>query len=403
MKQPTLQSYIIYVILSLLRSTSLGFNLNIVTRFATGRSATLVKAPSHKFSNALCMSSSNAYASQLIIETKQIQLSQVSAEIKICKPSNGQSKGNGNDTGSDPFASIRNLLQNKATSVKQTNTPPLLFIHGSFHASWCWADHYMSYFASLGYPCYALSLRGTGGTFAGEGVKKVKIQEHVGDLTDFISYIRESEGLESKPVLIAHSFGGLAIMKYLETNLLDQMEADASETAPDELLVSGVASLCSVPPSGNGKMILRFLKRSLVDSWKITTGLAMKKCITDEKLCRELFFDEDDDGISNEDLKRFQGYFMRDTIATIDLANLAKQLPINHVNGNGKAVFLPNQLPSLVIGAKDDFIVDDVGVQETAKYYGVEPVFVDSPHDIMLGSKWFNGANALKRWLEDEV
>ena len=161
--------------------------------------------------------------------------------------------------------------------------------------------------------------------------------------------------------------------------------------------------MCSVPPSGNGKMTLRFLKRSLVDSWKITTGLAMKKCITDEKLCRELFFDEDDDGISNEDLKRFQGYFMRDTIATIDLANLAKQLPINHVNGNGKAVFLPNQLPSLVIGAKDDFIVDDVGVQETAKFYGVEPVFVDSPHDIMLGSKWFNGANALKRWLEDEV
>ena len=50
-------------------------------------------------------------------------------------------------------------------------------------------------------------------------------------------------------------------------------------------------------------------------------------------------------------------------------------------------MFLPNQLPSLVIGAKDDFIVDDVGVQETAKYYGVEPVFVDSPHDIMLGSK----------------
>lgn len=42
--------------------------------------------------------------------------------------------------------------------------PPLLFVHGSYHSSWCWAEHFLPYFASLGYPCYAVSLRGTGPT-----------------------------------------------------------------------------------------------------------------------------------------------------------------------------------------------------------------------------------------------
>ena len=374
--------------LSLLGLTSLGFNLNTALP-AKVRANAPAKAHNYQFSSSLRMSS-NVHASQLPVDTKHVKFSDVSAEIKVCKPIK-TSKG----IGSDPFGSIANLFQDKGTMSEQKILPPLLFIHGSFHASWCWAEHFMPYFASLGYPCYALSLRGTGGTFAGEGIKKVKIQDHVRDLTDFITYVQDSEGVGSKPILVAHSFGGLAVMKYLEKNLLG-----TSESSSDKFQVSGVVSLCSVPPSGNGKMTLRFLKRSLVDSWKITIGLAAKKCITDEKLCRELFFG-DDKSLSNEDIHRIQGYFNRDTVSIIDLADLAKQLPIDNVDEGGKAVFLPDQLPSLVIGAKDDFIVDDIGVQETAKYYGVDAVFVDSPHDVMLGSKWFNSANVLEQWLEN--
>lgn len=202
-------------------------------------------------------------------------------------------------------------------------------------------------------------------------------------------------------------------MKYLECNLLRDSDSDDSSNdkqPPLALALSGVVMMCSVPPSGNGKMTMRFLQRSLVDSWKITAGLAMKKSLTNQDLCRDLFFG-DDETILNEDLERFQGYFKRDTVATIDLMDLAKQLPSVHVDdGDGKAVFLKgtdhgsgNRLASLVIGAKDDFIVDAEGVEETARYYGVEPVVVDSPHDVMLGNNWENGANAIKRWLEEEV
>lgn len=42
--------------------------------------------------------------------------------------------------------------------------PPLVFIHGSYHAAWCWAEQFLPYFAAAGYNCYALSLRAQGGS-----------------------------------------------------------------------------------------------------------------------------------------------------------------------------------------------------------------------------------------------
>jgi pimeloyl-ACP methyl ester carboxylesterase len=389
-----------HVILATLCGKSQGFSMDSTstesTRIASPSRSVFVGSRKHQFSRALNMVSLDlgiSDSSKMSIETRKIQLSRVQAEVKICTPEKGAA------TNFDPFAYITNLFEKEENDPKSISYPPLLFIHGSFHASWCWSEHYMPFFASLGYPCYALSLRGTGGTFAGEGVSKVKIDDHIDDLTDFISYIRESEGTDAKPVLIAHSFGGLAIMKYLEKNLLKK----ASGATEKDLAVGGVASLCSVPPSGNGKMTMRFLKRSLVDSWKITAGLAMKKCITDEKLCRELFFDVNDQTMSEGDVRRYQASFKSDSVATIDLADLAKKLPSKHLDGTGRAVFLPKQLPSIVIGAEDDFIVDEEGVLETGRYYGVAPVIVDSSHDIMLGEKWENGAKALQRWLEEEL
>mmetsp|Transcript_14348 Transcript_14348/g.18252 ORF Transcript_14348/g.18252 Transcript_14348/m.18252 type:complete len:81 (+) Transcript_14348:153-395(+) len=66
----------------------------------------------------------------------------------------------------------------------------------------------------------------------------------------------------------------------------------------------------------------------------------------------------------------------------------------------GKDASSGSVLPSLVIGAKDDFIVDKEGVEELARYYGVNAVMVDSPHDVMLGSKWRNAANEIRSFLE---
>lgn len=336
-----------------------------------------------------------------------------------------------------PEESNKNNTTNWMIQSESSSPPPLLFLHGSFHGAWCWSEHYFSYFTDRGYTVVAASWRGTGGTpVIDTAMKKVPIQCHVQDLGALLQALpsflhekqRKSHSLSShsnnvalNPVVICHSFAGIAVMKYLEVYAADSTVAQQQQQQ-NNAPFSAIVTMCSVPPSGNGKMTLRFLRRSLQASWRITRGLAMKQCLTDAKLCRQLFFggggpnrhsdgtsedDGDDHGISDETIARYQDYFRRDSAATINLMDLAKKLPSAQANAfNGEAHFVQQQKenlpPCLILGASSDYIVDLEGVQETARYFGVDPsdvVMVDSPHDTMLGAKWVNGAEALDQWL----
>ena len=333
------------------------------------------------------------------IVTQQLTLgSGTKAEVISCL---------GNDN-IDFFSSLFGVK--KSTNDKK---PVLAFVHGSFHASWCWTENYMPYFASLGYPCVALSLQGTGGTPTVEmNAKKVKIESHVADLDAFLTGLSDTDplynlgfelGENPQVVVLGHSFGGLSIMKWLEKYHSEREDTDTNNQH-SKINLFGVALLCSVPPSGNGPMTMRFLKRSLKDSWKITAGFVLKKAITDKEICRDLFFGtEDDNGISDADIQRYQSYFERDTVATIDLNDLSKKLPSAKIDKEtGSAPFVDQLPPSFVIAASDDFVVDEEGSRETARFLGIGsgPVTIDSPHDIMLGDKWRNGADAILAYLQ---
>ena len=43
---------------------------------------------------------------------------------------------------------------------QRIENPPLVFVHGSYHAAWCWAEHWLPFFSAYGYDCYAVSLLG---------------------------------------------------------------------------------------------------------------------------------------------------------------------------------------------------------------------------------------------------
>ena len=47
-------------------------------------------------------------------------------------------------------------------SATESHPVPLLFVHGAWHASWCWDEHFLDFFADKGYRAVALSLRGHG-------------------------------------------------------------------------------------------------------------------------------------------------------------------------------------------------------------------------------------------------
>lgn len=173
---------------------------------------------------------------------------------------------------------------------KLKKKPPLLFIHGSYHSAWCFAENWFDYFSKLGHPCYAVSLRGTSGTGMppNDPGETVKIEQHVADIQVVLSSIIQRNPDASLPVIISHSFGGLITMKMLESSQTRQS-------------LSGVALLCSVPPSGNGPMTLRFLRSRPCAALKIVYGFVLKIATTNVNTCRELFFDY---SVPEEDIRR---------------------------------------------------------------------------------------------------
>ena len=309
-----------------------------------------------------------------------------------------------------------------------SDKPVLLFLHSSFHGAWCWTEKFFPFFVQKGYPVAALDMRGTSGTFAGDGVKRIKLQEQTTDLESLLDKLpsllmkklhgrRKLDADEIKPIVIAHSYASMPIMKMLELH-------------PERVQqLRGIVMMCAVPPSGTGQITSRCVRQfQFWRSQKLIAAFAMKKILTDASLCREVFFGGqaaattttrqandataksggkdgdvkiDDNGVSEQDIARYQEYFRRDSEALLDVSDVAKHLPSKTALKDGKAPNYQDLPPCMVLGASDDFIMDRQATEETARYFHVKkPCFVDSPHDVMLTKKWINSAKELEKWLD---
>lgn len=182
---------------------------------------------------------------------------------------------------------FKKMTNNEEQPVKSEEKPPILFIHGSFHGAWCFAENYLDYFSALGHDTFALSLRGTSitGMPPQDPGELVRIEQHVSDIRSSLISLKSSMsdragGMDTPdPIIVAHSFGGLIVMKLLEDEEIRRR-------------ISGACLLCSVPPSGNGPMIQRFIKSKFLSSLKIVWGFVFKGVSIDLQSCRELFFDK---------------------------------------------------------------------------------------------------------------
>src|SRR5882757_8290833 len=87
---------------------------------------------------------------------------------------------------------------------------PLLFVHGAWHAAWCWDEHFLDFFADRGYRAAALSLRGHGSSPTAKGLRRCSLADYVDDVAEVAAR------LPTQPILIGHSMGGFVVQKYLE-------------------------------------------------------------------------------------------------------------------------------------------------------------------------------------------
>ncbi|PIN23730.1 hypothetical protein CDL12_03545 [Handroanthus impetiginosus] len=151
---------------------------------------------------------------------------------------------------------------------EKSQSPPLVFIHGSFHAAWCWAERWLPFFSRHGLIVMLLACLVRADAY----LTGIYLQEYI-------------KGIESPPVLLGHSFGGPIVQYYLAN--VGNKELQEKECKHPYLTRSVL--VCSVPPSGNSGIVWRYLFSKPIAAFKVTRSLAAKAFQTSLPLCKETF------------------------------------------------------------------------------------------------------------------
>jgi pimeloyl-ACP methyl ester carboxylesterase len=240
---------------------------------------------------------------------------------------------------------------------------PILFVHGAWHGAWCWEKNFMPYFAENGYDCYALSLRGHGGSERPKRFRFMRISDYVADVAEAVGRLPEV------PIIVGHSMGGLVVQKYLEEN-----------TAPAAVL------LASVPVKGVFRTTLRIACRHFWPFLKANLTWSLYPIIGKPKLAREAFFSED---IPPDTLNGFFG-LMQDESYLAFLDMMFFKLPN------------PEKISTdlLILGAEEDVIFHPDEIEATAAAYDRKSeIFKGMAHDMMLETGWQTVADRIIGWL----
>ena len=246
--------------------------------------------------------------------------------------------------------------------VSQTHPVPLLFVHGAWHAAWCWDEYFLSFFADKGYRALAVSLRGHGSSPTPKRLRNCSFTDYVEDVSSVV------DSLPTRPVVIGHSMGGLIVQKYLE-----------SHDAPAGVLMA------SMPPQGNLASGLRWMKRHPWHFAKMTITGESLPYVSTAQLARERFFSRHTpDSLVLNYASRLQEESARSGFD--GLLNLPR----------------PDRVTTtlLVLGARDDGAVTPKEVHATARAYGTEAEFFPNMgHDMMLEPGWGAVAERIHAWL----
>lgn len=243
---------------------------------------------------------------------------------------------------------------------------PILFVHGAWHAAWCWDVHFLEYFAKHGFEAHAVSLRGHGKSEGREKLRWTRISDYVEDVEKTVKQF------SIPPVIIGHSMGGLVVQKYLENS-----------SAPCAVL------LASVPTAGVLATTIRIALKHPIAFAKVNFSLSLFPLVATSGLAREAFFSE---GFMDEELLTYSKLLQDESyLGFLDMLvfNLPKPDKV--------------KTPMLVLGAERDTIFHPNEIEKTARAYNTKAeIFTDIAHDMMLELKWQAVADRIIAWIREQ-
>jgi pimeloyl-ACP methyl ester carboxylesterase len=232
--------------------------------------------------------------------------------------------------------------------------PPVLFLHGVAHGAWCYAEHWLPETAERGYPAYALSLRGHGGSGGGRHLGTTLMRDYLHDIMQTIAE------LPQPPVLVGHSMGAI----------LAQLVA---ERYPVRALVL----LTPAPIHGAWNALTSLTKTRPLDALGSIVGRTIPM--------------RADTLFARLDPQRAQSYVSR----------MGRESPLVQYELLRRRRLGPITAPALVIGATQDALVPVADVQRTAARLGVQAVWLDDiGHDVMLDAGWDRALGVILDWLD---
>src|SRR5512141_1543613 len=242
---------------------------------------------------------------------------------------------------------------------------PLLFVHGAFAGAWCWAKHFLPYFAEQGFRACALSLSGHGRSAGRDRLDWLSIADYVRDLEQAVATVG------GDPVLVGHSMGGFVVQKYLER-----------AAAP------GAVLMASVPPQGllSASIALAFSNPGLFADLNSMLHRGRASLAT---LQHALFASP----VAPDELLAYYRLMQPESqramwdMTFFDLPRLRRE----------------RCPPMLVLGADSDVLVPPSQAEQAARSYGTEAeIFTGMGHVMMLEAGWQKVADRIIEWLRAE-
>lgn len=251
-------------------------------------------------------------------------------------------------------------------ALSDPHSTPILFVHGAWHAAWCWADYFMPYFAQHGYTSYAVSLRGHGQSEGRERLRWTSIADYVSDVA------RVVDQMDSPPVLVGHSMGTVIVRKYLE-----------SHQAPAAVL------LAILSPASVLRASLRVARRHPLQFLKTNLAMTMFHVVGTPQLAQDALFSPD---MPQDQVKKHFSRLQNESYrAYLDMLGLSRPRP-DRV-----------KTPLLALGGAGDSLISPREISATARAYGAKAdFFANMAHDMMLEAGWRDVADRILGWLDEQ-